>query len=104
MSDIIGPDEHAKTNAAHNDGGQRRADGASENRGQGRRKEGKVAAMGLAWAQAINTRLVLQRCGPHTVHYESSHGRGSHPGNNGPACDEWGFESSLQVGLRQVRL
>ena len=63
MSDILGPNEHAKATFAGESAETRGGLGSgSESAGQCRRKVGRIAAMGLAWAQAINTRIVLQRC------------------------------------------
>lgn len=96
MSDMIGPDEHEKMSVP-TQVAQQRTDGfdTRQNIGQSstesRRKGGQYAAMGLAWAQAINTRIVLQRCGHHPAYYDSS-GRGGQ--------DEDG--DATHLGLRQV--
>ena len=99
VSDVIGPDEHAKVGEASHQGGERRGFGSSnENFGQGQRKEGKVAAMGLAWAQAVNSRLVLQRCRPRCLVYHGRHGVGGRDAAAG-ASD---MEHLEPVGIRQV--
>ena len=99
VSDVIGPDEHAKVGEASHQGGERRGFGSSnENFGQGQRKEGKVAAMGLAWAQAVNSRLVLQRCRPRCLVYHGRHG----VGGRDAAAGESDMEHLEPVGIRQV--
>ena len=97
VSDVIEPDEHAKIDQASCQGGERREIGSkNENVGQGRRKEGKVAAMGLAWAQAVNTRLVLQRCRPRCLVYDARQEQVALMGRSDVAA------GAEPVGLRQV--
>ena len=96
MSDLIGPDEHEKMSVPiqvaqqHTDGLDTRQN-IGPSSAESRRKGGQYAAMGLAWAQAINTRIVLQRCGPHPAFYDSSGRAGQ---------DEDG--DATHPGLRQV--
>jgi hypothetical protein len=97
VSDVIGPDEHAKVDEASCQGGDRRGIGSkNENFGQGRRKEGKVAAMGLAWAQAVNTRLVLQRCRPRCLFHDAHQEQVALVGRSDVTA------GAEPVGLRQV--
>ena len=100
VSDVITSDEHAKSSELSAGGGERRAD--SQHAGAERRREGKVAAMGLAWAQAVNTRIVLSRC-PHTQLRQCV--LDPHLEHN--TMPEEGWECFLQrslYGLRQARV
>ena len=59
VSDFLGRDEHAKPSGWHEEQRQHREDSTPQRLWAARRKEAKVAVMGLAWAQAISTRIVL---------------------------------------------
>ena len=61
--------------------------------------------MGLAWAQAISTRIVLSRCGPHEIVGDAHPVDWRHP-TDGISDIQEGFDCSAQralYGLRQVK-
>ena len=93
VSDIVLPDEHEKVKVPADVGEQREAildtgGNASQFGGKGK----QYAAMGLAWAQAINTRIFLQRCCSHPAPNGSASGHNARPEDSDDSC----------LGLRQV--